>query len=242
MDIRLDSVTHGGLPRAVREEAKASGCTDGLLGLIDVPAARATKVHCARSLLSREDINDVIALQKTISNKESTMENNPQNRTHHLKVATFMNNPPDFLISKQVPQVVGKLLAFAMQSWEEDQWCGTVDCPGPLAEVPGGVSSLSVRVVEHWEYEVGGGLPDDYHYDTDSVLTLVALLSDASDFDGGTFRTFECDDTHLEHTMSQGDVICFLSHKYHNIVPLTRGVRKSLVMELWQGGVGHQGR
>ena len=98
------------------------------------------------------------------------------------------------------------------------------------------------RVIEHWEYEVGGGLPDDYHYDTDSVLTLVALLSEASDFDGGTFRTYECGDTQLEHTLNQGDVICFLSHKYHNIVPLTRGVRKSLVVELWQGGVGHEGR
>lgn len=102
--------------------------------------------------------------------------------------------------------------------------------------------SLSIRVVEHWHYDVGGGLVDNYHYDTDSVITIVALLSDASDFDGGTFRTFEHDGTHLEHPMLQGDVICFLSHKYHNIVALTRGIRRSMVVELWQGGIGHDGR
>mmetsp|Transcript_13683 Transcript_13683/g.25476 ORF Transcript_13683/g.25476 Transcript_13683/m.25476 type:complete len:322 (+) Transcript_13683:134-1099(+) len=238
----LDSVTHGGLPRGVREQAVAAGCTEGLLGLIEVPAARATRVHCARSLLSLEDITEVMSLQKQIASNESTLNNNPQNKTHHCKVATFMNNPPTFHMATQLPQVIGKMLGFAMRAWETDQWCGSADSPGPLAEVPGGVPSLSIRVVEHWEYEVGGGLPDDYHYDTDSVLTLVALLSEASDFEGGTFRTYECDNTQLEHCLDQGDVICFLSHKYHNIVPLTKGVRKSLVMELWQGGVGHEGR
>jgi hypothetical protein len=240
--LRLDSVTHGGLPRSVREEAVAVGFTEGLLGLVEITAARTTRVRTFPSLLTPDDLAAVHTLQQSIASAESTLENNPQNATHHLKVATFMNNPPEFHITSQLPQVIGKMIAFAMQAWEEEQWSGTEDSPGPLWEVIGGVSSLSVRVVEHWEYQVGGGLPDDFHYDTDSVLTVVALLSDAGDYEGGVFRTYECGDHHLEHPMKQGDVICFLSHKYHNIVPLTRGVRKSLVMELWEGGVGHEGR
>lgn len=223
----------------MREEATAAGFVEGLLGLVEVSAARATRVHHSPSLLSAGDIVEIATLQRKIMSEESTVHNNPQNKTHHLKVATFMNNPPVFHITSELPQVIGKMLSFAMQAWELDQWSAK---GGPLMDVPGGVSSLSVRVIEHWEYEVGGGLPDDLHYDTDSVLTLVALLSEASDFEGGTFRTFECDDNHLEHHLEKGDVICFLSHKYHNIVPLTKGVRKSLVMELWQGGVGHSGR
>jgi predicted 2-oxoglutarate/Fe(II)-dependent dioxygenase YbiX len=101
---------------------------------------------------------------------------------------------------------------------------------------------LSIRVAEHWEYSVGGGLVDPHHYDVDSVLTIVALLSDESTFEGGTFRTLEADDSQLEHPMAQGDVICFVSHKYHNVVPVTEGKRCSFVMELWQGGLGHIGR
>ena len=232
----------GGIPRNVREEAKVAGILDGLLGVVDVSAAQATRVHKAPNLLSSQDLSDIAALQDDISSLESSLENNPENNTHQLKIATFMNNPPHFHMVTQLPCIVGKMIAFAEEAWKVDLWHGTNEHIGPLSEVPGGVPSLSVRVVEHWEYEVGGGLQDDYHYDTDSVLTIVVLLSDASDFEGGTFRTFECDGTHMEHTMDQGDAICFISHKYHNIVPLTRGKRRSLVMELWQGGVGHKGR
>ena len=31
--------------------------------------------------------------------------------------------------------------------------------------------------MEYWEYEIGGGLIDPFHYDVDSILTLVVLLS-----------------------------------------------------------------
>ena len=31
--------------------------------------------------------------------------------------------------------------------------------------------------MEYWEYEKGGGLIDPFHYDVDSILTIVALLS-----------------------------------------------------------------
>jgi hypothetical protein len=238
----LDWVIVGGLPRGVRDEALAAGLTEGLLGLVDVSEARATRVHAVRSLLTQNDLADITALQQSIALSESTLNNNPQNTTHQLKVATFLNNPPDFPISSLLPHVVGKMVWMAMQAWETDRWSGTPEKPGPLSDIPGGLSSLSIRVVEHWRYDVGGGLVDDYHYDTDSVITIVALLSDANDFDGGVFRTFECDDAHLDHPMSQGDVICFLSHKYHNVVALTRGIRKSMVIELWQGGIGHEGR
>lgn len=88
--------------------------------------------------------------------------------------------------------------------------------------------------MELWEYEIGGGLVDPVHYDENSVITLVALLSD-DDLEGGNFRTNESDGTQLVHPMSKGDVICFLSHKYHNITPVLKGSRSSLVMELWQG-------
>jgi hypothetical protein len=239
----LDSISDGGLPRGVREQALTAGpaCPCRLLSVIDVAAARASSVLCSRALFTAADLADIEAVRKGIADSEDILDNNPQNATHKHKMATFLNNPPVHSVRNQAPHIIGKMLRFGLQAWEQASWGGSAEQPGPLHSVAG-MPSLSIRVVEHWTYGVGGGLVDPEHYDVDSILTIVGLLSEASDYEGGAFRTYESDGSHLTHTMDQGDVICFLSHKYHNITPLTKGVRKSLVMELWQGGVGHSGR
>lgn len=231
----LDSNTKGGLPSAVRDEARAARVSCRLLDFISVSQARESCVMHAPSLLSVHDIADVETVRCTIASLQSSLSNNPQNATHHHKVATFMNNPPEYPLRAQAPHVVGKMVRFAMQAWKQANWSGDAVEPGPLYEVQGGVPALSVRVIEHWEYSVGGGLVDAEHYDVDSILTIVVLLSKADEYAGGLFRTNEVGERHMIHEMNQGDAICFLSHKYHNITPLTWGCRKSLVMELWQG-------
>lgn len=241
----LDSILQGGLPSGVREEAEADAgfLTSGILiDVIDIACARMSKVMHTPALLNSSDLADIEAVRHSIASNESSLSNNPQNATHMLKAGTFMNNPPDFTIRQKAPWVIGKMIRFAHEAWEKAGWSGSIDAPGPLHAVTDGPASLSIRVVEHWEYQVGGGLMDDLHYDVDSVITIVALLSDKDDFDGGVFRTYEPGDEQLEHPMKQGDVVCFLSHKFHNITALTRGIRKSFVIELWQGGVDHCGR
>jgi hypothetical protein len=184
--------------------------------------------------------------------------------------ASHCSGEYEYAMRKQAPHVLRKMIRFGRQAWQEAQWSGDAETPGPLYAMSSSSSNststsmdctgtshtdthngeeallvpppLSIRVAEHWEYSVGGGLVDPLHYDVDSVLTIVALLSDETTFEGGTFRTYEADDSQLEHPMAQGDVICFVSHKYHNVVPVTKGTRCSFVMELWQGGLGHVGR
>jgi hypothetical protein len=242
----LDSITQGGLPRGVREQVLAAGICQRLgirlLDAIEISTARASSVIKAYSLLSPSELESIESVRRSVmmDNNEYSLVNNPQNVTHKFKAATFLNNPPLYAMCKQAPGILGKLIRFAMRAWDEGDWSGTSDSPGPLRAVTGGVPSLSIRVIEHWEYSVGGSLIDPYHYDIDSIVTIVVLLSD--DFEGGVFRTYESDGSHLEHPMQEGDSICFVSHKYHNITPITRGIRKSLVIELWQGGCGHMGR
>jgi hypothetical protein len=257
----LDSIYEAGLPRDVRREAEAahfSSC--GLLGVVHVADAQASRVMYAPGLLHASDLRDIgNVLQRVTAQGETPLVNNPQNCTHENKVCTFLNNPASWAIRAHAPHVLRKMIRFARQAWQEANWSGDADTPGPLYALSSSSSSttstssttggllllpppLSIRVAEHWEYSVGGGLVDPHHYDVDSVLTLVALLSDEDAFEGGTFRTYEADDSQLEHPMAQGDVICFVSHKYHNVVPVTKGIRCSFVMELWQGGLGHMGR
>jgi hypothetical protein len=93
---------------------------------------------------------------------------------------------------------------------------------------------LNVRCVEFHTYRVGGGVMMKGHRDFGSVFTLSVLLSDPSGFDGGELLTWQ--DGHAEtHPMERGDALLFHSEKAHNVTTVTRGVRHSLVVELWQG-------
>lgn len=236
----LDSVTVGGLPRGVRDEAFNAGLSAMLLPSISVPMARLSRVVRQQSLLKAEDIAEIEDLRGRVLEVEQLAVNNPENAGHHAKVCVFLNNPPRFpaMETPESRAVIEKMLRFARGAWLQEDWSGDA---GGLEGLHGlCFESLSIRVVEHWTYTEGGGLTDPLHYDVDSVLTIVALLHD--DFEGGVFRTNEADGTHAEHAMVKGDAIVFLSHKYHNITPLMRGMRKSLVIELWQGGTGHAGR
>ena len=235
----LDSVISGGLPKGARADAAAAGYCGPLLTVVDVGKARASRVVAGRRWFGAADVAALGAVRDAVLSTTSEDDNNPQNARHHCKKACMMNDPPRFALQALEPRLLGTVLRFAARAWEEGGWG---EPGGPLEHVVGGLGSLSVRVVEYWEYEVGGSLIDDFHYDVDSIVTIVVLLSAAGDFEGGEFRTCEPDGSHQVHAMDQGDIIAFCSHKYHNVTEVRRGGRRSLVTELWEGGVGHTGR
>ena len=81
----------------------------------------------------------------------------------------------------------------------------------------------------------GGSLAFPTHHDTGSLVTIDVMLSDASEFEGGQFSTKEADGTVRSHPFDKGDALCFVSHKYHHVEPVSAGRRRVLVMELWEG-------
>ena len=127
------------------------------------------------------------------------------------------------------PAVLAKIRGAAARACSEEGWI--TNSNGPLSTLEGGVEALHLRVVEHWTYQVGGGLVDLLHYDTDSIVTLVTMLSDSGDFEGGVFSTNECDGTSLGQPMEKGGCLCLLSHKYHNVTPVAAGTRRVMVTE-----------
>lgn len=93
-------------------------------------------------------------------------------------------------------------------------------------------TSLNVRCVELHTYAVGGALLDPGHKDNGSKLTMSVQLSRNDEFDGGKFVTWregEC----VEHVLQRGDGLLFQSEKCHNVSTVERGIRQSLVIELW---------
>lgn len=203
---------------------------------VDLDVARASSVATCKGMLDTADIELVMKVQREVISSETLVENNPQNLNHKNKQCTFLNKGPD-LMRQTAPRILSKMLRFAQRAWEEQEWGLDAASPserGPLYGVPK-VPQLSIRVVEHWEYGIGGKLDDPNHFDAGSIVTVVCLLNDG--FEGGVFQTYESDGTMLQHPMGIGDSICFVSHKLHNVTEVLSGIRKSLVMELWQGGL-----
>ena len=101
------------------------------------------------------------------------------------------------------------------------------------------------RCVEYHEnVSTGGGRVSTgaataEHYDAGSLVTLDLMLSPASAFAGGAFGTLEADGTMRPQRFEQGDAICFVSHKYHTVAPVTQGTREVLVIEVWRGPERH---
>ncbi|GMI38788.1 hypothetical protein TeGR_g11266 [Tetraparma gracilis] len=208
--------------------------------------AQASTAFTKRSLLTPSDIALVQSIQQEVVN--SGEHDNPQNVSHHNpnhKHCTFLHKPcgaslPANPLRALAPQVLGKLLRFAQASWASSTWSsssGPISSVSPPGTPSGGVGNLSLRVAEHWHYDVGGHLDNDRHYDQGSVLTIVTALNE--DFTGGVFRTFEPSGEHAEHPLAPGDSLCIVSHKFHNVTPVLSGFRESLVLELWEGGITH---
>lgn len=84
----------------------------------------------------------------------------------------------------------------------------------------------------------------DWHTDDDSgkssnsrvprKLSMVLLLSDPSEFEGGQLQIKANNDEPINLEMKRGRAWFFPSYTLHTVTPVTRGIRKSLV--LWVGG------
>ncbi|GMH98798.1 hypothetical protein TrVE_jg8874 [Triparma verrucosa] len=234
----LDSVLAGGIPRGVREEAIEYGYKGRLLTDVSVSKSRNSIVEVSKKLLDYDDVHELLKLAGEIEVEDGgRVVNNFENLTHVKKYAIMVNGGGR--LRKRLPKVLGKVVRFAEQALRDSKWC---EEDGPLRGFNGGCGSLTVRVAEVWTYEVGGGLVDNWHYDTDSIVTIVCLLSERGEFKGGDFQTYEDGDINISHPMEKGDGVCFVSHKYHNITEVEGGERRSLVVELWEGEEGKKGR
>jgi len=65
-------------------------------------------------------------------------------------------------------------------------------------------------------------------------LSMAMLLSDPSEFEGGEFQVKTSDDTAQTLECKKGRAWFFPSYTLHRVAPVTKGVRRSLV--LWVGG------
>jgi PKHD-type hydroxylase len=83
----------------------------------------------------------------------------------------------------------------------------------------------------HYDWHIDASL-DDCH--VPRKLSLAMLLSDPSEFEGGEFQVKTCNDTAQTLECKKGRAWFFSAYTLHRVAPVTKGVRRSLV--LWVGG------
>ena len=99
---------------------------------------------------------------------------------------------------------------------------------------------LPLRCMELIEYSSAENHSLGYHHDGDTFLTVAVLLSTPGvDFDGGRLElarpnkdntTDICTESHTARAL---DVVAWRGWEWHRVAPVTRGVRRVLVMEWW---------
>jgi len=95
------------------------------------------------------------------------------------------------------------------------------------------------EAIQYTEYYDDGG-HYDWHIDMNAgfplnqrKISMTVQLTDGSDYEGGEFEVLRsCDVEKLPK--GKGTVLIFPSYLLHRVAPVTKGVRKSLV--LWLGG------
>eukprot|EP01084_Bolivina_argentea_P002786 5168_1 len=95
---------------------------------------------------------------------------------------------------------------------------------------------LEGRVVEYIIYGHYGNI--GWHYDEDSQITMVVMISNHDMYNGGyTQMRKDENDEFIEHFGLQwGDVVIFDSQTFHQILPILNGYRHVLVIEFWNLG------
>jgi PKHD-type hydroxylase len=114
------------------------------------------------------------------------------------------------------------------------------------------LEGLAYRINDrHYGLEIDGIVPPDYieyhagfgHFDWHNdyaylsaerarKLTLIVQLSDPADYEGGQLEVFDTEPSPLPR--ERGAVVAFPTFVPHRVTPVTRGVRRSLI--LWATG------
>ena len=93
---------------------------------------------------------------------------------------------------------------------------------------------LPLRCMELIEYSSAENHSLGYHHDGDTFLTVSVLLSTPGvDFDGGRLELTRPKSCTESHTARALDIIAWRGWDWHRVTPVTRGVRRVLIIEWW---------
>ena len=201
--------------------------------LVDFDVARKSPVKRLPGFLTQADIEQLRQTARTVRDLKGT----------HASVATrdrqlreggrtvHMNHHLRLLM----PELHDRMLS-AARAADAELWCGA-DVSRPELGVLQDRAMVELRSAEYHDVRgvSEGALPMHLHGDHGSLVTVDLMLSDSSEFEGGTFQTETAEGELIDHCFEKGDALLFLSHKHHGVAPVTAGRRNIVVCEFWEG-------
>ena len=212
---------------------------------ISLAQAQPTSVIRLPSLLSLDEVQQIIAWGDSELFRSNQCDENSttvaavaagagiEDRGTHAKHWKVVYLQTKGMFSAKFPTIIPRIRK-EINTIDSKHWNNIVQKNGKYGE-----NDLQARVVEyHRQNAPGPGLSDERHYDMDSCITVDIALSNVDDFDGGELCTLEVNGETIEHVdvwQGPGDAAVFVSHKFHSVNAITRGVRRVLVLEFWRG-------
>ena len=175
--------------------------------------AQQTAVVRLPQFFSAEEVGQILALSDSVPIHRLLRDEQWETRYLHA----------DGRFSAALPLLQEKLLAAAHAVDTEQGW-----------NLMHG-RSIGLRLVEMHRVSpsMESSLLHSTHYDRDSLLTLDLMLQPAAA--GGVFETLEPNGKMRKHAFELGDLLVFVSHKYHCVSGVQEGTRCVMVVELWEG-------
>jgi hypothetical protein len=175
--------------------------------------AQRTEVVRLPAFFSKEETEKILALGETVPVHRFLREEKWETRYLHA----------DGRFATALPTLLDKLLAAAHMVDTQQGW-------GLLTG-----RAIGVRLAEMHRVQpsMSSTLLARKHYDRGSLLTLDVMLKPASA--GGIFSTLEVGGRLRDHQFEMGDLLVFVSHKYHCVSGVEEGTRCVMVLELWEG-------
>ena len=174
----------------------------------------------ARACGEQSDRSGTYASKRSVPELDAELIGPPHDvRFSREHIALYLHR--DGYVQRELPEMWAKMLQAMREQpgewyeWDEDE-------------------PLQVRCIELHSYTVGGGLVQVGHRDHGSILTMSVLLSDPAGVSGGQFVTYDQRKPVAYASLKQGDAVLLHSRRAHNVAQVTRGIRQSLVIELWR--------
>lgn len=173
-----------------------------------------------------EAIVDLFGAPSEVGAANSEWEDAYHGRGAHRIVHLHRGGEAQHRLSLMVEKVLNRIRLADRSRW------------GLLANRP-----VGVRSIEYHRYSPGGSVADPDHRDSGSILTLSALLSDPSTYQGGKLVFPGAKEgPAFQPPLGCGDAVLFVSERRHNVEQLTSGERRVLVIELWPGATNRHNR
>lgn len=172
------------------------------------------------NFLSDEDIQQIISLPQWENVTTSELgDGSVENSIRKSQTSWFIRDDTTNVIWERITHAI----ANCNQNYFKFDLTGCYE-PGQLTLYRGSDQ-------EHYSWHADAGFQQNI---TPRKLSMSLLLNDVSDFEGGELLVKTTDDDPITLEQKKGRAWFFPSYTLHKVTPVTKGVRKSLV--LWIGG------